>query len=74
MKSWNETETCLIDIMLILCNQIQVFMNYANNYDSIINTINKLLISNSKFYQFLKNIDKSKLTNRMKYLKLKVNY
>lgn len=66
LKNWNQ-EICVIDALRNLCTNINSYMNYANNYDSIINTLDKLVTDNPKFRAFLVKIDQTFCTNMMTY-------
>lgn len=65
LKNW-KLDSCIADVLTKLTNNIQYYINYANNTDSILNTIDKLVSSNPKFRTFLVRIDRTKLTNMMK--------
>lgn len=65
LKNW-KLDSCIADVLTKLTNNIQYYINYANNTDSILNTIDKLVSSNPKFRTFLVQIDRTKLTNMMK--------
>ena len=64
LKNWSH-EMCMIDVMRHLCSFINVYMNYANNYDTIINALDKLVADNPKFRAFLVKIDQTFCTNMM---------
>ena len=65
IKKWTQ-DTCIIDVIDTLVNNLQAYTNYANNHDTIISTIDKLNTSNARFHDFLLAIDKTPLTNMMK--------
>jgi hypothetical protein len=64
LKNWTH-EMCIIDVMRHLCAYINTYINYANNYDTIINAIDKLVTDNPKFRAFLVSIDQTFCTNMM---------
>lgn len=66
LKQWTY-ETCIVDVMKKLVYNINVYIKYANNYDCIINTIDKLVTGNPQFRAFLLNIDLTYRTNMMRY-------
>ncbi len=49
-----------------LVANFQLYINYANNYETILITIDELCNSNSKFYRFLHIVDGKPITNMMK--------
>jgi hypothetical protein len=65
LKTWR-LDSCIADVLTKLTNNIQTFINYANNSDSILSTIDKLISSNPKFRTFLSRVDQTQLTNMMK--------
>ncbi len=64
IKEWN-TDKCIVDIMQTLVNNIQAYTNLANNQETIINTLDKLHTSNSRFHDFMLTIDNTPPTNMM---------
>ena len=67
LKNWT-CEMTIIDVMKSLCHQISVYVSYANNYDTIINTLDKLVTDNPKFRAFLLNVDRTSNTNMLTYV------
>ena len=65
IKTWR-LDSCIADVLTKLTNSIQAFINYANNSESILNTIDKLITSNPKFRTFLVRVDQTRVTNMMK--------
>jgi hypothetical protein len=64
IKNWT-LDTCIADVFILLSNCLQVYTNYANNYDTIFKTIDKLNSSNPHFHEFLTTIDNTPLTKMM---------
>ena len=66
IKNWTH-DTCIADIFDLMLNNLQTYMNYVNNYDMIINTVDKFYTSNSRFHDFIAAIDNTPLTQMLKY-------
>jgi hypothetical protein len=66
LKNWTY-DSCIIDVLNILICKIDIYIKYANNYDCIINTIDKLVSGNPQFKEFLLNVDLTYQTNMMTY-------
>ena len=64
VKTWN-VDSCIADIMFSLVNNFHYYINYINNYDTILCTIDKLVTSNPKFRGFLLRFDNTHYTNMM---------
>lgn len=65
LKTWTMS-TCIIDVMKILIKNMQTLVNYANNNDAIITTLDKLYGSNPHFRDFIVSIENSQVTNMLK--------
>ena len=66
LKNWSP-HTCLGDVLLHkLVANAQLYINYANNYETILSTIDELCSSNAKFHRFLLTVDGKPITNMMK--------
>lgn len=65
IKNWR-LDICIGDVLTKLTDNIQLFINYANNNDSILNTIDRLNTSNPKFRTFLNRIDQTKFIHAFK--------
>lgn len=65
IKKWSPAE-CIVDLMSILANNAQAYINYADNQDAIISAIDKLTTSNSHFHDFLIAIDNTPQTRMMR--------
>lgn len=57
IKNW-QVDCCIADVLNKLTNSLQSYINYANNYDTILSTIDKLVTSNPKFRAFLSSADR----------------
>ncbi|CAF0730595.1 unnamed protein product [Brachionus calyciflorus] len=64
IKNWS-LSSCIADVMYTLTKSSQIIINYANNNDSIITTLDKLISSNPQFREFILPIDNTSLTNMM---------
>jgi hypothetical protein len=64
VKTWN-VDSCIADILFSLVNNFHYYINYINNYDTILCTIDKLVTSNPKFRGFLLRFDNTHYTNMM---------
>jgi hypothetical protein len=65
IKNWR-LDICIGDVLTKLTDNIQLFINYANNNDSILNTIDRLNTSNPKFRTFLNRINQTKFIHAFK--------
>jgi hypothetical protein len=65
IKNWS-LDICIGDVLTKLTDNIQLFINYANNNDSILNTIDRLNTSNPKFRTFLNRINQTKFIHAFK--------
>ncbi len=65
IKNWR-LDICIGDVLTKLTDNIQLFINYANNNDSILNTIDRLNTSNPKFRTFLNRINETKFIHAFK--------
>jgi hypothetical protein len=64
IKNW-KLDSCIADVITILTDSIQTYINFSNNIESLLSTIDKLVASNPKFRTFLIRINRTKLTNMM---------
>jgi hypothetical protein len=58
VKNW-QVDCCVADVLNTLTSSLQCYINLANNYDTILTTLDKLNISNPHFRLFLANANKS---------------
>ena len=64
IKSWSLL-TCIGDTFNKLIEHFQCYVNYANNYDTILTTLDKLLMSNPKFRAYFLQINTNNTKNTM---------
>lgn len=67
VQNWN-LDSCISDVLYLFTKNSEIIINYANNNDSIITTLDKLVSSNPQFREFLIAIDNTSLTNMMRYI------
>ncbi|RNA43582.1 epithelial cell-transforming sequence 2 oncogene-like [Brachionus plicatilis] len=65
VQNWNFS-SCIADIMYKFTRKSDIVINYANNNDSIITTLDKLISTNPQFREFLVPIDNTNLTNMLR--------
>lgn len=65
VQNWN-FDSCISDVLYLFTKNSEVVINYANNNDSIITTLDKLISTNPQFREFLIPIDNTSLTNMMR--------
>ncbi len=58
IKNW-QVDCCVADVLNKLTSSLQCYINLANNYDTILSTLDKLKISNPRFRLFLVSANKS---------------
>jgi hypothetical protein len=67
IKSWSIL-TCVGDVFNTFISNVQIYINYANNYEFLISTLDNLLMSNPKFRSYMLQIEKNNSTNTMTYV------
>lgn len=67
VQNWNFS-SCIADVMYKFTRKSDIVINYANNNDSIITTLDKLISTNPQFREFLVPIDNTNLTNMLRYV------
>ena len=58
IKNW-QVDCCICDVLNSLTSNLQAYINFSNNYDSIITTLDKLHLSNPRFRTFIKNANEN---------------